>query len=108
MPRLQGRITGIVLGGYKHNVYEFLKHDVGTVDKGMFMEALESAVCHLHDMRFAYNDITPLNIMVGEDRLPVLVGFGSCRMLAEAMSASRGTGGLGGRGRRRCRLVGAA
>ncbi|EGX95891.1 Protein kinase-like domain [Cordyceps militaris CM01] len=48
------------------------------LDKIKFVEALESAVAHLHSLGLAHNDINPGNIMV-RDGMPVLIDFGSCQ-----------------------------
>ncbi|KAK0622399.1 hypothetical protein B0T14DRAFT_148240 [Immersiella caudata] len=57
------------------------------------MTAMRSAVHHLHSIvSVAHNDISPNNIMV-DNGLPLLIDFGSCRPLGDAMSISRGTPG---------------
>jgi serine/threonine protein kinase len=73
------RITGIVLDQYKVNLYDFLLHDGGRVDREKFMARLESAVDHLHQLGLAHNDINPNNVMVEAEDMPILIDFGSCQ-----------------------------
>lgn len=56
-----------------------------------FLEALESAVDHLHSLGLAHNDINPDNIMV-ENGAPVLIDFGSCQPFGKRLQ-SLGTEG---------------
>lgn len=89
----RNRVTGIVINRYEHEIYEYLKTDIGTIDNAAFMDALQAAIHHLHDIGFAHNDINPRNIMVGEGGIPVLIDFGSCRRVGEKLGRSRGTPG---------------
>lgn len=88
----RGRITGLALEKHENDLNHYLK-DVGPVDKGAFMTALESAVRHLHSIGLAHNDINPANILVNSHGLPVLVDFGSCREIGQKLTTSRGTPG---------------
>lgn len=74
----RGRITGIVLERLDKTLAQYVyEPEFAHRDKAKFMEALESAVGHLHQLGLAHNDINPHNIMV-RDGLPVLIDFGSC------------------------------
>ncbi|PGH27454.1 hypothetical protein AJ80_00933 [Polytolypa hystricis UAMH7299] len=85
------RITGLVLDRYASDLHKFMRKGVGKVDKSSFMEALESAVQHLHSHGMAHNDINPKNIMVNKDNMPVLVDFGSCNKIGDKLKTSGGT-----------------
>lgn len=54
------------------------------LDKKKFIEALESAIDHLHSLGLAHNDLNPNNIMV-RNGLPVLVDFGSAGRFGESL-----------------------
>lgn len=86
------RITGLVLDKYENNLIEHTR-DVGPVDKPAFLDALESAVHHLHSIGLAHNDVNPANIMVDSGGMPILVDFGSCREIGQKLTMSRGTPG---------------
>ncbi|KAK4038635.1 kinase-like protein [Parachaetomium inaequale] len=89
----RGRITALVLDRYSHDLKEYLRDGVGTIDKKPFMAGLESAVQHLHALGLAHNDINPRNIMVNEAGTAVLIDFGSCREVGRKLGVSRGTPG---------------
>lgn len=92
----RSHVTGLVLQKYEYNIYQYPQLGIGTIDdKDAFMDALESAVRHLHsELGVAHNDINPLNIMVnGSNKMPVLVDFGSARKIGEKLGVSRGTPG---------------
>lgn len=55
------------------------------------MAALEWAIQHLHALSWAHNDLTPYNIMVNGDGLPVLIDFGGCRLIGTHLKYTRGT-----------------
>lgn len=75
----RGRITSILLEEYEYTLSQYIHEpDFQHLDKDRFVDALESAVAYIHSLGLAHNDISPLNIMVGEDGLPVLIDFGSC------------------------------
>ncbi|KAI0838412.1 kinase-like protein [Hypoxylon sp. FL0890] len=89
----RGRITGLMLDRYEHDLREFLRAG-NTIDKERFLNGLESAIRHLHSLGLAHNDINPGNIMVNEaSGEPVLVDFGSCHKIGAELTASRGTPG---------------
>ncbi|KAK5625097.1 hypothetical protein RRF57_000813 [Xylaria bambusicola] len=77
-----GRLTGIFLRRHEHTLLEYFLWDLhksSTLDSQRFMAELESAVAHLHANGLAHNDLKPSNILLDEDRLPVLIDFGLCR-----------------------------
>ncbi len=76
----RGRMTGLVLDRHRHTLLEHVKQGLGGLDEVAFIQALESAVTHLHSLGLAHNDLNPENIMVNEaDGMPILIDFGSCR-----------------------------
>ena len=89
----RGRVTGLVLDRHPADLTNYLKNGMGTVDKEPFMEALESAVHHLHSLGLAHNDLNPKNILVNEARMPVLIDLGSCHEVGRNLTTSRGTKG---------------
>lgn len=43
------------------------------------MRKIKSAICHLHSLQIAHNDLTPMNIMINEHEDPVIIDYGSCQ-----------------------------
>ncbi|KAF1916940.1 hypothetical protein BDU57DRAFT_539169 [Ampelomyces quisqualis] len=67
---------------------------VKSVDKTPFMEALESAIRHIHSLNWAQNDLNPGNILVNvETGMPIPIDFGSARRISTKLATSRGTKG---------------
>jgi len=94
MPRAEGFITGLVLDKHVADLKTYLVHNKGPpLEKGTFMEALGSAIAHLHALGLAHNDVNPRNILVNSSGLPVLADFDSCRPVGEKLTFSRGTKG---------------
>ncbi|KAF2452746.1 kinase-like domain-containing protein [Lineolata rhizophorae] len=89
----QARISGLVLDRHPKNLIDYVKHGIGTVDKGPFMEAFESAINHLHSLGWAHNDLNPGTILVNEAGMPVLIDFGSSHEIGKKLTTSRGTKG---------------
>lgn len=90
----RGFITAIVLERVEGETLWKYALDGGKVDKAPFMAALRSAIVYLHSVvGVAHNDLNPSNIMVGKDRMPVLIDFGSARPLGCKMGFSVGTPG---------------
>ena len=75
----RGRITSLFLELLDQTLMQYM-HEPGfaDLDKTKFVDALESAVAHIHSLGLAHNDINPSNIMV-RDGMPVLIDFGSCQ-----------------------------
>lgn len=57
------------------------------------MQALKSAISHLHSIGWAHNDLNPSNIMVDKEAMPILIDFGSAREIGAKLGTSRGTKG---------------
>ncbi|KAH7268714.1 kinase-like domain-containing protein [Fusarium solani] len=89
----RGYITGLVLDRHLHDLKSYLKSGRTIQDKELFIESLESAIHHLHSLGWAHNDLNPTNVLVAEDRRPILIDFGSARRIGEKLSTSRGTKG---------------
>lgn len=75
----RGRIVGLVLDRHPNTLTDYLNNKVEIVDKEPFMQALESAIRHLHSLGWAHNDLNPGNVLVNKAGMPVLVDFGSAR-----------------------------
>jgi serine/threonine protein kinase len=89
----RGRVTGLMMERYEFTLTDFV-NEGHTMDKKRFLDCLESAIRHLHGLHLAHNDINPANIMVNTDtKEPVLVDFGSCHIIGDKLTASRGTPG---------------
>ncbi|KAJ3481340.1 hypothetical protein NLG97_g7844 [Lecanicillium saksenae] len=81
----RGRITAFFIEKLEQNLEQFAATPAyQQIDKVVFMEAIESAVNHLHGMGLAHNDISSYNIMV-KGGMPILIDFGSCRAFGERL-----------------------
>ncbi|KAK4216795.1 kinase-like protein [Rhypophila decipiens] len=60
------RIVGLVLDRHSNTLADYLKKNVGSLDESRFMQALKSAIYHLHSIKWTHNDLHPNNIMVDE------------------------------------------
>jgi len=89
----RGRITGLILELHPYTLTDYLKNKVKSVDKEPFMEALESAIRHLHSLDWAHNDLNPGNVLVNKAGMPILIDFGSARKIGTKLGTSRGTKG---------------
>lgn len=87
------RITDLVLDRHPNTLTDYLKNRVGSVDKEAFMQALNSAIHHLHSLAWAHNDLNPSNTLVDEEGMPVLIDFGSAQEIGAKLGTSRGTKG---------------
>ncbi|ORY58484.1 kinase-like domain-containing protein [Pseudomassariella vexata] len=86
----RGHITGLIFNRHPYDLNDHLKNNIGPVLKEPFMEALGSAVNHLHSLGWAHNDLNPTNIMVNANGMPVLIDFGSAMPVGEKLGTSRG------------------
>lgn len=93
-------LTGIVLDRYPRTLADLVENGTTpgvSFDKAKFMGALQSAICHLHSLGWAHNDLNPTNILVNEvkgaDVVPILIDFGSARKVSAPLGMSRGTSG---------------
>ena len=93
----RGYLTGIVLDRYPNDLKSYLQKEAGSIDKEKFMDALESAINHLHSLGWAHNDLNPTNVLVNDSEdggiLPVLIDFNSARKINVPLGTSRGTAG---------------
>ena len=87
----RGRITGLVLEKYPIQLREHVQRGMN-LDAEKVIAALESAVEHLHSLGLAHNDSHPENIMVSEDKIPILIDFDSCQPFGKRLM-SQGTPG---------------
>ncbi|KAK0642905.1 serine/threonine-protein kinase [Cercophora newfieldiana] len=76
----RGRITSIFLERLDQTLMDYIHEpEFAQLDKGKFVDALESAVAYLHELGLAHNDINPYNIMIKDGGSPILIDFGSCQ-----------------------------
>ncbi|KAM7185626.1 Protein kinase-like domain containing protein [Rhypophila sp. PSN 637] len=85
------RIVGLVLDRSANTLADYLKKNIGSLDKGRFMQALKSAIYHVHSINWTHNDLHPNNILVDEVGMPVLIDFGSAREIGAKLRTSWGT-----------------
>ncbi|KAJ5738147.1 peptidase S66 LD-carboxypeptidase A [Penicillium malachiteum] len=89
----RGFITALALERHPSDLKRYIKDNKGPLNEGKFMNALESAIKHLHSIGFAHNDINPANVLLDEEKMPVLADFNSCKPIREKLTYSRGTYG---------------
>lgn len=89
----RGFVTGLVLDRHIRDLKHYVSNYMGPLDKAPFIEALESAVEHLHSLGLAHNDVNPSNILINAAGMPVLADFDSCRPVGQRLTYSRGTPG---------------
>ena len=101
-----GKATGLVFKRYKGTLLElvnpqrlskrhFMAGNRPLVNNGMrdWMQSLRAAIGHLHDLGLVHNDISPANVMMDVDELPVLIDFGSTCQLGSALAHIKRTVG---------------
>ncbi|KAJ4296476.1 hypothetical protein N0V90_006521 [Kalmusia sp. IMI 367209] len=86
-----GCITSIIFDRLPNTLTNYLKNRIGFVYKEPFMQALESAIRHLHSLGRALNDLNPGNVLVDKVGMPILIDFGSAREIGAKLGTSRGT-----------------
>jgi len=50
---------------------------------------VESGIRHLHSLGLIRNDINPSNIILGDEDIPIIIDFGSCRREGESLNGVR-------------------
>ena len=75
----RGRIVGLVLDRYPITLQHRLEKSTQHFNVESCMRKITSAVCHLHSLGLAHNDLTPMNIMVDGYDDPVIIDYSSCR-----------------------------
>lgn len=81
------RITAIVLERLDQTLTQCASASlIQGLDQDRFLQALESAVEHLHALGFAHNDIDPDNIMVKNGH-PIVIDFGSCQPFGKRLQS---------------------
>jgi serine/threonine protein kinase len=58
-----------------------------------WLEALRSAVEHLHCMGFVHNDITPANVMLDRNESPVIIDLGELCRVGDPLEHTKRTRG---------------
>jgi len=75
----RGRIVGIVLDRHSMTLEQRLKDSMRYLDVETCMSKITSAISHIHTLKLAHNDPTPMNIVVDDDDTPFIIDFGSCQ-----------------------------
>ncbi|KAK4220507.1 kinase-like domain-containing protein [Podospora fimiseda] len=75
-----GRITAIVVERLDQTLEQYVDAEEGyeQLDNEQFLVSLQSALDYFHSLGLAHNDISSYNIMLKDDKQPVLIDFGSC------------------------------
>jgi serine/threonine protein kinase len=81
----RGRIVGLVLDRLPVTLQHRLEKNAQHFDVGNCMRKMKSAICHLHSLGRAHNDLTPMNIMIDERDNPVIIDYGSCQPFGKAL-----------------------
>lgn len=94
----EGYLTGLVLDRHARTVEQYIEQRAGPINVDTFMDKLQSAVRHLHDLGWAHNDLNPSNILIKDAKesgvvAPVVIDFGSARSIGERLGTSRATHG---------------
>jgi len=82
-------ITGIVLNWCLKTLEDRLREGAYSFNKRLYIDSIKLGVKHLYSLGYAYNDLNPSNIMVGEDDTPIIINLGSCKHFSKAL-ISRG------------------
>lgn len=81
----RGRIVSLVLDRLPVTLQHRLEKNAQHFDVGNCMRKMKSAICHLHSLGRAHNDLTPMNIMIDERDDPVIIDYGSCQPFGKAL-----------------------
>ncbi|KAJ5383891.1 hypothetical protein N7517_001802 [Penicillium concentricum] len=90
---LRGYFIGLVIDKHPHDLYTYLKNQVGTIEKPSFIAELKSSLRYLHTHGLAHNNLTPNNILVSKEGMPVLIDFAGCQPIGTYLKHVRGTHG---------------
>lgn len=82
----RGRIVGLVLDRLPMTLQHRLEKESKQFDVENCMRKMKSAICHLHLLGRAHNDLTPMNIMIDEHDDPVIIDYGSCQPFGKALT----------------------
>ena len=78
-----------MLDCHSYDLKDYMKNVGGITDKKAFIDALESAIHHLHSLGWAHNDLNPTNVLVNDSEsgggMPVLIDFGSAREIGRLL-----------------------
>jgi serine/threonine protein kinase len=75
----RGRIVGLVLDRHPRTLELEARLKARKINSDLCFDGIKAAVEHLHSLGLAHNDLTPYNIMIGEDGTPVVIDYGSCQ-----------------------------
>lgn len=88
----QGRIAGIALEKYEIMLQYRFEDDPRALDATACMNGIRAEIKHLHSLRFAHNDLNPMNIALDKDDKLLILDFGSCRKFGDALLSGRTPG----------------
>jgi serine/threonine protein kinase len=81
----RGFVVGMVLDRYPATLVQRLHDQSRPFDAELCMAAISSGIDHLHSFGLAHNDLTPMNILVGDDDNVVIADLGSCQPFGKGL-----------------------
>ncbi|RFN44788.1 serine/threonine protein kinase [Fusarium flagelliforme] len=72
-----GRIAGLVYGKYAVTLLDRVQSKI-PMDKDKVMQDITAGMTHLHNLGYAHNDLSPMNIMMDANDSAVIIDFDSC------------------------------
>lgn len=78
-----GFITGLCFVKYEETLYDRLRDSSRPLDTHSCLLAVREAIAHLRSLGLNHNDISPLNIMLDQQDVPVVIDFNSCQWEGE-------------------------
>eukprot|EP00168_Porphyra_purpurea_P012380 TRINITY_DN3259_c0_g1_i13.p1 TRINITY_DN3259_c0_g1~~TRINITY_DN3259_c0_g1_i13.p1 ORF type:complete len:218 (+),score=37.01 TRINITY_DN3259_c0_g1_i13:819-1472(+) len=80
-----GRIIGLYFKKYAATLAECAKKHAVPTGRLAILDALHSALNHLHGLRYCHNDVNPTNVMFDDQGRPVLIDFDACRLVGDQL-----------------------
>jgi serine/threonine protein kinase len=80
----QNRIIALALDRHPWTLQSF-DCDLDQDQKKSGFDGISSAVRHLHSLGLAHNDITTSNIVISENKMWILIDFGSCKPFGDKL-----------------------
>ena len=80
-----GFITGLCFVKYEETLYDRLRDSSRPLDTHSCLLAVREAITHLRSLGLNHNDITPLNIMLDQQDVAVVIDFNSCQWEGEPL-----------------------
>ncbi|KFX90176.1 hypothetical protein O988_08309 [Pseudogymnoascus sp. VKM F-3808] len=89
-----GRITGLCFVKYGTTLLERVYEGSRDIDADICLRGIQNGVQHLHRLSLIHCDINPANILMsGDNDVPIIIDFDSCRREGEELGLKAGTRG---------------